>query len=160
MFPWRPNFSLCLLFLKDAPVSSLISSPSPGIFPSRVLPRPSPHPLLPTSPSAPLQLPRQPVSFSPLLPANRVEQPGREGERERDERQENPRAARAHCGCALPGSGALPRSSPSQSDGGAGDNPGRGGRGRESRVPFLMQRAALRKGTRLQASASSHSGSG
>lgn len=68
-FLWMPSFL------------SLFLPQSPGIFPSRLFLLSPPLPYMPPFPlgspyPALLQLPRQPVSFSLMLQANRVEQSG------------------------------------------------------------------------------------
>lgn len=142
-----PRVSNFFLFVSLFLWLFLLLPRSPGIFPSRIflLPRPSPSPL-PLAPAL-LQLPRQPVSFSPLR-ANRVEQPGRRGRRGRESLEQSDRIA----GAPAPGLGgsSVQLSFPKCL--------GRWGQRclGEALLPFLMKRATWRRGAPPQASASSH----
>ena len=132
-------FSLCLTLLMGVLASSRVTwdFSIPGLPPA------SPLPLAP----ALLQLPRQPVSFSPLR-ANRVEQPGRRGRRGRESLEQSDRIA----GAPAPslGGSSVQLSFPKCL--------GRWGQRclGEALLPFLMKRASWRRGAPPQAPASSN----
>lgn len=152
--PQSSNYSLSLPLLTGVPVPYFFHGHL-GFFPpsSSSCLGPSPPPLPLSTPhglrtcSAPAPSPACQFQSAAGKPS------GTARPRESKQRAWSSQSARR---CSPPWASAeVPLGSHLQSGWGAGSKAGRWGRGREARVPFLMKRVTSRKGTQLQASASS-----